>query len=178
MKIALCIEYNGSNYFGWQAQTKKSKKTIQYYVDLAISKISNEKISTVCAGRTDTGVHAINQIIHFNTLSKRKDESWINGINSLLPNDIRVKKIFHVDESFHARYSATSRKYRYVIYNDFLLPPFINDLVLHYKKKLDIVNIKRSIKFLLGKQDFSSFRSSRCQSSSPIKTIKEVSQVF
>tara|TARA_B100000029_G_scaffold505762_1_gene587050 strand:+ start:13978 stop:14763 length:786 start_codon:yes stop_codon:yes gene_type:complete len=174
MRIALCIEYNGTRYFGWQAQTTKSKNTIQYHIDLAISNISNEKITSICAGRTDTGVHAINQIIHFDTLSKRKDNNWINGINALLPNDIKVKKIFHVDNTFHARFSAISRKYRYIIYNDILMPTFFNNLVYHYKEKLNIQNIRKSSKFLLGKHDFSSFRSSGCQSNSPIRTIKKI----
>ena len=98
MRLALSIEYIGSKYFGWQKQNINSNNTIQYYVDAALTKIANHEIKTVCSGRTDTGVNALNQVVHFDTTSRRLDKNWIDGVNSNLPNDIRVKNIYHVDK--------------------------------------------------------------------------------
>ena len=117
MRIALLIEYDGTNYYGFQKQKIHQSKTIQYHIDQSIKIIANHTIKSSCGGRTDTGVHAFNQVVHFDTKSKRKDFNWVKGINTYLPNDIFVKKIFHVNDDFHARFSALSRTYRYVIYN-------------------------------------------------------------
>lgn len=175
MRIALSLEYNGSNYFGWQKQKIHKEKTIQYHIDHAISKVANEEIHTVCAGRTDTGVHAFSQIIHFDTTKKRLDYKWINGINSNLPNNIMTKKIYHVDDNFHARYSAVSRTYRYIILNQKYASTHLLSNVLHFSDILSISKIKSAFKYLRGKKDFSCFRSSGCSSKSPIKDIKAIS---
>ena len=100
MRLALRIEYNGTNYFGWQKQKINKEKTIQYFVDKAISKVANHKVNSICGGRTDTGVHAFSQIIHFDTTSRRSNLNWTKGINTFLPNDIIIKDIFNVDENF------------------------------------------------------------------------------
>ena len=105
----------GKKYFGWQQQNHSSTNTIQYYVDKSLSKIADHKIKTICSGRTDTGVNALNQIVHFDTTSKRSDKNWIDGANSHLPDDIRVKRIYKVDNDFHARFLATRRTYKYFI---------------------------------------------------------------
>ena len=172
MRIALSVEYNGANYFGWQKQKIHKEKTIQYHMDLAISKIADEKINTICAGRTDTGVHAFSQIIHFDTTKRRLDYKWINGINSNLPKDVITKQIYHVDEDFHARYSAQSRTYRYIILNQKYPSTVLSSNVLHFSDNIDISKIRSAFKHLTGEKDFSCFRASGCSSKSPIKNIK------
>ena len=174
MRIALSIEYNGANYFGWQKQKIHKTKTIQYHVDNAISKIANESISTICAGRTDTGVHAFSQVVHFDTSKNRKDYKWIHGINSFLPSDILIKHIYHVDNDFHARYSALDRTYRYVILNQKNSSTYLYDNVLHYDNKINISNIRSAFKHFKGVKDYSSFRSSGCSAKSPLKHIKSI----
>ena len=105
MRFALSIEYIGEKYYGWQKQNSDSTNTVQYFVDKAISKVANHEVKTICSGRTDTGVNALNQIIHFDSDSSRSEKNWIDGINSNLPNDIRLKSILKVNEEFHARFS-------------------------------------------------------------------------
>jgi len=174
MRFALRVEYNGTNYFGWQKQKINKEKTIQYSVDKAISKVANHKINSICGGRTDTGVHAFSQIIHFDTTSKRSDLNWIKGINTFLPDDIIIKDIFHVKEDFHARFSATDRTYRYIILNQHTPSSIFINNFLSYKDKIDILRIKASFKYIIGENDFSCFRSSGCSSLSPIKNIKKL----
>src|SRR5512137_883541 len=116
MRIALGIEYDGTNYYGWQRQLNLN--TIQEKIEQALSQVANEQITTVCAGRTDAGVHAFGQVAHFDTNAKRSDRSWILGTNSNLPDDIRILWARHVSSDFHARYSAISRHYRDIIYNN------------------------------------------------------------
>ncbi len=174
MRLALCVEYNGTNYFGWQKQNTHLDKTIQYFVDKAISKIADEEISTTCAGRTDTGVHAFGQIIHFDTEKKRSDYKWITGINSNMPNDIIIKSIFHTPDDFHSRYSAIDRSYRYIILNQKQQSVFVSSQSLHYPDYLDLQKIELASKHMLGEKDFSCFRSSGCTSKSPMKNIKSI----
>ena len=177
MRLAASVEYVGKKYFGWQSQNNKSTNTVQYHVDSALSKIANHKVSSICSGRTDTGVNALNQIIHFDTKSKRADKNWVDGVNSLLPNDIRLKKIYHVNSDFHSRFSAISRHYRYYINTNPDITIFNNHFVWTIREKLFLTRMKNSLKYLLGKNDFSSFRSSGCQASSPIRHILKLSLV-
>ncbi len=174
MRIALCIEYKGTNYIGWQAQNSKSRKTIQYCVDNAISQVADQKIKSICAGRTDTGVHAHGQFIHFDTDKKRAKKNWIMGINSNLPNDIKVNELFFVDDQFHARYTAVSRSFRYVILNQEQPSPFLFDFVLWERLKINVVKLKQSVKYIKGEHDFSCFRSAGCQAKTPIKNIQKI----
>ena len=175
MRVALILEYKGTNYFGWQKQKVNEKKTIQYFVDNAISKIANHKIITHCGGRTDTGVHAYMQVIHFDTNTKRGIHNWTRGINSFLPNDISVKNVYLVDESFHARFSVVDRTYRYIILNrKSPITPF-NDNFLHITDDIDIEKISKSFPYIIGRRDMSSFRGAGCASPSPIKHIKTIS---
>ena len=175
MRIVLCIEYKGTNYTGWQAQNKTSKKTIQYYLDKSISSVANSKIKSVCAGRTDSGVHAYCQFIHFDTDKKRDQQNCVRGINSQLPDDIRVKKLYFVDDSFHVRYSAISRSYRYIILNQKINSAILSDFVLWYTSDINIDKLKKSIQYIKGEHDFSCFRSSGCQAKTPVKIIKKAS---
>ena len=109
MRLALSIEYIGSKYYGWQKQNTNSTNTIQYHVDAALTKIANHEIKTVCSGRTDTGVNALNQVVHFDTTSRRLDKNWIDGVNSNLPNDIRIKNIYHFNKEFNTRFQEMTR---------------------------------------------------------------------
>tara|TARA_B100000035_G_C20966038_1_gene538797 strand:+ start:135 stop:917 length:783 start_codon:yes stop_codon:yes gene_type:complete len=175
MRIALSVEYIGKKYFGWQQQNHTSKNTIQYFVDHALSKIADHKIKSICSGRTDTGVNALNQIIHFDTESKRSEKNWIDGVNSNLPNDIRVKRLYKVDNDFHARFLAKERTYKYFINVNSESTIFNNSYTWVIRDKLSLPYMKLSLKYLEGIHDFSSFRSSGCQASSPIRNISSVS---
>ncbi|QJC35157.1 tRNA pseudouridine(38-40) synthase TruA [Enterobacteriaceae endosymbiont of Donacia proxima] len=170
-KFALGVEYNGTNYHGWQKQNINYKKTIQGCLEKVISKIANHNIIVFCAGRTDVGVHSIGQVIHFETFSFRSEKSWILGINSLLPKDIAIKWIISVKKDFHARFSALSRRYIYIIYNNRYKSAIFNDLVTLYKKNLNIIKMKNAIQYLLGEHDFSSFQSGKKTNNSSFRKI-------
>ena len=116
MKIALGIEYQGKNYFGWQRQ--EGVASVQAELERALSFVANEEIQVFCAGRTDSGVHATGQVIHFETDAVRPDKAWAFGTNANLPDDIAVKWAKRVEDDFHARFSATARRYRYVLYSN------------------------------------------------------------
>src|SRR5687768_10124263 len=124
MKIALGIEYNGHEFYGWQAQ--ENLITVQGCLEQALSQIAAEPIKVFCAGRTDAGVHATGQVVHFETEVKRDPRAWTLGVNAHLPPSISVRWMQQVDNSFHARYSATARRYRYVIYNQSLRPALLS----------------------------------------------------
>ncbi|CEN32313.1 tRNA pseudouridine synthase A [Candidatus Westeberhardia cardiocondylae] len=169
MKIALSIGYDGSKFFGWQRQ--KNLLSIQENIEYALSKIANEKIKTSCASRTDTGVHATSQIIHFNTNKILPINAWTLGVNSNLKKNINVNWAKPVQNNFHARFSAISRRYRYIIYNFPTRPSLFNNGLMHCKKKLNIQNMNFSAKYLLGEKNFVSFRSSKCQSKTSWRNI-------
>ena len=164
------IEYQGTRYHGFQKQ-KNSKSTIQAKVELALSKVANHKILTTCSGRTDAGVHATNQIIHFDSRSKRAIESWVRGANTYLPDDIAVKNIFKVKGSLHARFDAKSRTYIYLIKNSPQKPAIESNNSLWVRANLNIKKMNTACKHLLGEQDFSSFRSSNCQSKTAMRNL-------
>lgn len=171
MRLALSIEYNGSKYYGWQKQNSNSTNTIQYYVDAALTKIANHEVKTICSGRTDTGVNALNQVVHFDTKSRRLDKNWIDGVNSNLPSDIKLKNIYHVDKEFHARFHALSRTYQYYINTNPNSTIFNNAYTWIIKDKVSVAKMRSSLKYLNGLQDFSSFRSSGCQAKNPVRNI-------
>ncbi|NIG99056.1 MAG: tRNA pseudouridine(38-40) synthase TruA [Buchnera aphidicola (Periphyllus acericola)] len=172
IKLALGVEYDGSKYYGWESQIKGY--SIKEKLESAISKIANHKISVICAGRTDSGVHAYNQVIHFETYTYRKDFTWLIGVNSLLPKDISIKWIKNVLQDFHARYSAISRSYRYIIYNNFIRSSLLRNRVNNIFFNLNVKKMNRASKFLLGENDFSSFRASKCQSYSSWRNIFKI----
>ncbi|GAA6173588.1 tRNA pseudouridine(38-40) synthase TruA [Colwellia sp. KU-HH00111] len=169
MRYALGIEYDGKNYCGWQRQ--KNVVGVQQKVEQALSKIANEPIEIICAGRTDTGVNATNQVVHFDTSQTRKDVSWTLGVNTYLPNDIAVTWVKSVSDDFHARFSATARRYRYIIYNNRLRPAILSAGISHYHYPLDEKLMHQGAQHLVGKHDFTSFRTVHCQSHSPVRTI-------
>lgn len=171
MRIALGIEYNGQAFYGWQAQEGLS--TIQGHLQTALAQIANEPIHLFCAGRTDARVHATGQVVHFDTHAKRHIDAWIWGTNSYLPASIAVRWAKMVDHHFHARFSALSRRYQYIIYNHPIRPAILNGRVSWYYFPLNLECMKAAAEYLIGEQDFSSFRSSQCASKSPMRNIIE-----
>ena len=169
MRYALGIEYDGKNYCGWQRQ--KNVIGVQQKLEQALSKIADEPVEVVCAGRTDTGVNATNQVIHFETSKIRKDVAWTLGINTHLPNDIAVTWVKQVNDDFHARFSATARRYRYVIYNYRLRSAILSSGISHCHYPLDEKLMHQGAQHLVGQHDFTSFRTVHCQSHSPVRTI-------
>ncbi|WWO98167.1 MAG: tRNA pseudouridine(38-40) synthase TruA [Candidatus Dasytiphilus stammeri] len=168
-KLALGIEYNGSRYYGWQFQ--KFVPSIQASIEKALSKIANHSIKTYCAGRTDAGVHSIGQVAHFETNALRDTSAWINGVNKYLPNDIAVRWVKNVPNDFHARFSAVARLYRYIIDNSSSRPALFNTQVMHYHQLLDVKRMHIAGQYLIGDNDYSSFRAANCQSHSSWKKI-------
>jgi tRNA pseudouridine38-40 synthase len=169
MRIALGIEYDGSRYFGWQRQ--REVISVQAELETALSRIANHPVSIQCAGRTDAGVHATGQVIHFDTEANRAEGAWTLGLNSNLPPDIAVRWVKQVDESFHARFSATARRYRYVIYNHNYRPAILGSGVSHYHETIDAELMHRAGQSLLGEHDFSTFRAVACQSNTPWRNV-------
>lgn len=172
MKIALGIEYAGCHYFGWQRQD--ISPTVQEVLESALSEIADEQIRVVCAGRTDTGVHALQQVVHFETTSQRESQAWQLGTNAKLPKDVAVTWVLNVDNEFHARFSAESRTYQYLILNRRSRPAVFNGLVTWEYQKLDLERMQQASKCLIGENDFSSFRASACQANTPIRTIHKL----
>lgn len=168
-RIVLGIEYNGYCYYGWQRQ--QEVESVQGCLERALSKVADETINVYCAGRTDAGVHATGQVVHFDTSSSRKDVAWTMGVNANLPDDIAVRWIKRVDETFHARFSAKARRYRYIIYNHRYRPAILQAGVTHFHLPLDADRMHRAGQYLLGENDFSSFRAVQCQSKTPWRNL-------
>ncbi|MDI9347779.1 MAG: tRNA pseudouridine(38-40) synthase TruA [Methylacidiphilales bacterium] len=173
MRFACAIEYLGTEFSGWQKQVVKN--TVQEICENAFSKIADHEVTLVCAGRTDRGVHATCQVVHFDTKSLRKDDAWVRGSNGYLPSSIKVKWVKEVDDTFHARFSALSRSYRYIIWNDFTCSALLQGLTSWCYTPIDIAEMQNASKYLLGTHDFSSFRSAGCQAKTPIRTIESIS---
>lgn len=165
MRIALGIEYDGSAFAGWQWQPEK--RTIQAAVETALGRVANAPVRVICAGRTDAGVHATEQVVHFDTEICRKPYSWLMGANTALPEDVRVLWVREVAEGFHARYSAIARFYRYVILNRPMKSALRRRQVTWHYAPLDIEPMRQGAALLIGEHDFSSFRAQDCQSKSP-----------
>ncbi|MGL5799508.1 MAG: tRNA pseudouridine(38-40) synthase TruA [Plesiomonas sp.] len=172
MRIALGIEYDGSRYCGWQRQQEVD--SVQERLEKALSKVANHPVNVFCAGRTDSGVHGTGQVVHFDTDSVRKDAAWTLGTNANLPDDIAVRWATEVSEEFHARFSATARRYRYIIYNYGHRPAILRHGVTHYHHPLDVEKMQRAGQYLVGEHDFTSFRALQCQSHSPWRTIEHL----
>tara|TARA_R110001583_G_scaffold112917_3_gene263074 strand:- start:4338 stop:5123 length:786 start_codon:yes stop_codon:yes gene_type:complete len=170
MRIALGIEYDGAAYYGWQRQ--KEVISVQQKLEEALSIIANHPITVNCAGRTDAGVHGTGQVVHFDTDANRKEVAWTLGTNANLPDDIAVRWVKQVDDTFHARFSATARRYRYIIYNAPFRPGILRSGLSHYHASLDESLMQTAGQHLLGEQDFTSFRALHCQANSPIRSIE------
>lgn len=171
-KIALGIEYDGSKYYGWQRQNEV--RSVQEKLEKALSQVANEPITVFCAGRTDAGVHGTGQVVHFETTAQRKDAAWTLGVNANLPGDIAVRWVKAVPDDFHARFSATARRYRYIIYNHRLRPAVLSKGVTHFYEPLDAERMHRAAQCLLGENDFTSFRAVQCQSRTPWRNVMHI----
>lgn len=168
-KLALGIEYDGSRYYGWQRQNEV--RSVQEKLEKALAKVVNHPVNVFCAGRTDAGVHGTGQVVHFETTSSRADSAWTLGVNANLPDDIAVRWVKAVPETFHARFSATARRYRYVIYNQRLRPAILGNGITHFYHPLDAEKMHRAAQALLGENDFTSFRAVQCQSRTPWRNV-------
>ncbi len=174
-RVALCVSYHGGSFCGWQAQPHLPVATVQATLEGALSKIATCPVTTHCAGRTDTAVHGVAQIVHFDDPVGRSQKAWVMGVNRHLPATVRVHWSKSVPEEFHARFSATSRRYRYIISNTGIQSPHHVGLVSHCRKPLDAQAMHDASQALCGEHDFSAFRAAQCQARHPIREILEVS---
>ena len=172
MRWALGISYNGQAYDGWQSQP--SGRTVQDRLEAALSRFADERISTVCAGRTDAGVHGLMQVVHFDTEREREPFSWVRGTNSFLPPDIAVQWAQAVPGTFHSRASALARRYAYVLLESPVRPSVEAGRVGWVFRPLDDAAMRDAAARLVGTHDFTSFRASACQARSPVKTLRRI----
>jgi tRNA pseudouridine38-40 synthase len=172
MRLALGIEYDGSAFFGWQEQARV--RTVQSCLDEALSTVANEPVKSVCGGRTDSGVHAIGQVVHIDTAAERGARSWILGTNVNLPNDVAVRWSQPVAADFHARFSALRRHYRYVILNRTARPGLWSSQVSWEPRYLDEARMHRAAQHLLGEHDFSAYRARGCEAKHPVRRIEYI----
>lgn len=169
-RVALAVEYNGSKFHGFQVQ-KSGVSTVQGELERALSKVADEPISLVCAGRTDAGVHATGQIVHFDTTSQRPARAWVLGVRAHMSHDVTVRWAQEVVPHFHARFSARARTYRYAICNTEIRPALMNDQMTWSRFRLDIDRMREGAAALVGEHDFTSFRAAQCQAKHPVREI-------
>lgn len=172
MRIALGVEYNGSDFNGWQSQP--DGRTIQDHIQQSISRVACEPTSIIAAGRTDTGVHALEQVIHFDTTTERPLSAWVRGVNASLPPSIVILWAHSVPEEFHARFSAQARSYQYVLINRPVRSAVHHSKVGWFHAPLDVTAMREAAEYLLGKHDFNAFRAAECQAKSPVKTLAKL----
>lgn len=172
MRIALGIEYDGAKYYGWQRQ--KDVNSVQQELEKVLSSIADHPVTVFCAGRTDAGVHATGQVVHFDANNERELKAWSLGACARLPKDIGVRWVKQVNDDFHARYSATARRYRYIIYNNRLRPAVLHDGLSHYPLPINEKLMQQAAQCLVGEQDFSAFRAVHCQSNTPFRSVHHV----
>lgn len=173
-RVALGVEYNGAGFHGWQRQKKPAVATVQAELEGAISQVANHPVAVVCAGRTDAGVHATQQVVHFETTAQRELRAWVRGVNSHLPETVRVCWSQSVDAGFHARFSAVARRYQYLICNTEVRPAIFSRQMVHFRWPLDTALMQAEANCLLGEQDFSSFQAVACQSKTAMRNVHHV----
>ncbi|QFU77856.1 tRNA pseudouridine(38-40) synthase TruA [Halioglobus maricola] len=174
-RIACRIEYNGSGYNGWQSQPHLDVTTVQQELERGLSSVAGAPVRVHCAGRTDTGVHGHCQIVHFDTPAQRPPKSWVLGANASMDPSVRVHWAVPVDEDFHARFSATARRYRYVIANALVRPALLPGQLSWQRRPLDAALMHAEAQALLGERDFSAFRAAACQSPTPMRNMHDIS---
>lgn len=175
MRIALGIEYDGSAFCGWQSQAGGG--AVQDAVESALAAVADAPIRVVCAGRTDAGVHALAQVVHFDTTAMRPETAWVRGVNAHLPDSVAVRWAKPVPADFHARFSALGRRYRYLLLNRGERPGLMARRVGWFHRPLDVEAMATAAELLLGEHDFSAFRAIECQAKSPIKTLRRADVV-
>lgn len=170
-RVALALEYEGSAFFGWQSQRDPDVITVQETLEAALSRVADTEVVTVCAGRTDAGVHASHQIVHFDTPVARAEKAFVLGGNTHLPKSLSIKWARPVAADFHARFSARARRYRYIILNRPLRSAHFHHLTTLVYQPLDAELMHLEAQNLLGERDFSSFRGAGCQSNTPMRNV-------
>ena len=174
-RIAVGLEYDGTAFAGWQSQP--GLRTVQALAEQALSRIAAVPLALTCAGRTDAGVHALGQVAHFDTQATRSARSWMLGANSELPADVSVRWAQEVPEHFHARYSAQSRTYRYLILNRGGRSALWRDRAAWVHRPLDVTAMAQAAQLLEGEHDFSAFRAAECQAKSPVRRLERLQVV-
>ncbi|NOX93301.1 MAG: tRNA pseudouridine(38-40) synthase TruA [Gammaproteobacteria bacterium] len=173
MRIAMGIEYDGSHFCGWQAQ-KQDVPTVQGVLEAGLSRVADAEIKVICAGRTDAGVHACGQVIHFETGTERSERSWVCGTNANISKTISVQWARPVAADFHARFGAVRRRYRYVIVNREVRPTFAAGRVSWDYRELDEQRMQQAAQHLLGEHDFNAYRAVACQAHSSVRTLYQL----
>ena len=173
MRIALGVAYRGQGYKGWQSQP--DGQTVQDRLEAALSQFAAHPLRTICAGRTDAGVHAVNQVVHFDAGIERDAVSWVRGTNRYLPRDIAVQWCRTLSPQFHARASARGRRYSYVLLESAVRPALESGAVGWCFRPLNGEAMQAAAQHLIGEHDFSAFRSAQCQAASPVKTLRSIS---
>ena len=173
MRYAIGLEYDGSQFLGWQVQ--RQEPTVQGCLEQALARVANQDVRVVCCGRTDTGVHALGQVAHFDSDAERGERDWVLGVNSHLPSGASVLWIRPVDDSFHARFSAFSRSYRYLVLNRWIRPALEARRMSWCRHPLDAAKMHAAAQALRGEHDFTSFRAGACQARHAVREIHEIS---
>lgn len=169
-RLAVGVEYMGGHYSGWQAQASGTP-TVQTTLETALGQVADHPVRLYCAGRTDAGVHATAQVVHFDTAARRSPYGWILGTNTHLPKDISVQWVKPMDHRFHARFMAQARRYRYVIYNHSIPSAILREGMTWEKRPLLVERMQAAANVFVGEHDFSAFRAAACQAHSPVKTV-------
>jgi len=172
VRLALGVAYRGRAYRGWQSQP--GGQTVQDRLEAALSTFADRPLRTLCAGRTDAGVHAMNQVVHFDTDAVRAPPSWVRGVNRYLPDDIAVQWSLPVGDAFHARNEARGRRYRYIVLESPVRPALEEGLAGWVFRPLDAAAMREAAAALIGEHDFSAFRAAECQAASPVKTLRSI----
>lgn len=171
-RIVLGLSYDGAPWKGWQ--TQPNGRTVQDRLEAALASFLVQPTATICAGRTDTGVHALEQVVHLDTAIERRMESWVRGLNALLPASIRVQWACETTEDFHARFSAQSRSYLYLLRAHRVASPILHGKTGWIHRELSLTRMQQAALLLLGEHDFSAFRSSECQAASPVRRLEKL----
>ena len=172
MRYAIGIEYDGSGFLGWQIQ--RQEPTVQGVLERALARVADHEARITACGRTDTGVHALAQVAHFDSGAQRSERSWVLGLNSHLPDGVSVLWARPVDDDFHARFSAFARSYRYRILNRWIRPALENNRACWVRQPLDAEVMHEAAQHLLGEHDFSSFRAANCQATHAVREIQNI----
>ena len=172
MRVAMGVEYRGTGFCGWQVQD--GVRTVQECLERALARVADHPVRTVCAGRTDTGVHGLGQVVHFDSPARRDARAWVFGANAHLPEDVAVRWARPVDDGFHARFSALRRHYRYAIFDSRTRPALLGGRATWSYRPLDEAPMRAAAADLVGEHDFSSFRSYACQAKHPVRTVHRI----
>jgi tRNA pseudouridine38-40 synthase len=172
MRIALALEYDGGPFHGWQSQSDRTG--VQDALERALAEVAGAPVSAVAAGRTDAGVHATRQVVHFDSEAARPETAWVRGVNAFLPEAIAVRWALDVPSEFHARFSATGRHYTYLLLDRPVRPALLRTRVGWYHRPLAVDSMRDAAEALLGKHDFSAFRAAECQAKSPLKMLDRI----